>query len=554
MVDQQRSNSISSNEILAFAAKRDSFIRRTSVAQQQQTTTTTTPMTNSLASKKNHISRRPLGGSAPLARKSSLSHNFDFPASPPKKSRNLEDSKNNATTTSKHSLLKRKASMGGLFSSLSANDSGRARVWVDSLTKAGEMENGNLEKEITSTSSTLSLSKNDEMWRHMASDPVSGFSPPNSPPSRPTRDSNIPLDSSTSLLSPLSRKRQFDSRSDFPLNKSNFSAQNTASTSTSSSLSINTSSSLKPRRASLIRSHSLGGISLSQQQQQQHQSSSSSTASSSCLIALENSRAGTVESCAEKALSRKRAKMIPRLDRSRSRSHSNLTTSTKLSSSSSLVDGNRRRSTGTSTSSHLQRSTTVGNYTQSALNPRSTSSVGVAGGKISSSSPTFPTFPSTILSTSTSTPFSALNHSKLVSLVNNLPSSAPSSDNENENMPVEEAEEGDEDEENSSLGELSFTSTTTSGSNQSSTSCTSNSIISSHHLKNTSPRLVLAAAASGKSSLMNKILSGTSSNSDKVFVPVAPLVVRNATGGARLESEEERECAELLLGLGGFGH
>lgn len=523
LVDQQRSINTSSTSQI-FSKTDNTFIHKSA-----KTTNVTA---------KRHVTKRPLGGSAPLARQSSLSHNFDFPASPPKKSRKFEDStnsinnnnnasnNNNNNNINKQNLLKRKVSLEGLFS-LTTNENGRARVWVDSLQKE-EMEKVNSEKDLnlSSINSTISIKK-DEMWQHMAAS--DGISPPTSPISR----SPIPSSSSNSTFmnsaTSLSRKRQLEignsihSTTDrrltnplavFPSSvlPSIFSSSPTSTTvpSTSNSLLATTSSTKLSRRASLTRSHSLGGISITKQ--------SNSTATASLM---ENSRAGTVESCAEKALSRKRLKMMPTLtNRSRSKSQSNLS-----SSKSSSQQPNRRKSTGTSTSTATNTNTNF-NSSESRKNPFENS-----------------TFDSTRRVTISDSNKSSINSTNTVqsqhlsknlsSILNNLPSSAPSSDD-------------DENDDESSLGELSFTSST----------CTSSSISSSKTF-NTSPtgnsllNLGRGEGSRSKVNLMNKVIGQFSSNAN---LSKKLSIVEGVEGKIRLESaDDERECAELLLGLFG-GH
>ncbi|KAM0792204.1 hypothetical protein ACM66B_004900 [Microbotryomycetes sp. NB124-2] len=97
--------------------------------------------TSVIAAKK-HVRRRPLGSHAPLARKPSLSHAFNFPPSPPKLKTNA------AKATAERPQIRRQGSSaslasltralkGSIFdqtqSSLESDTLNRARSWVDAL-------------------------------------------------------------------------------------------------------------------------------------------------------------------------------------------------------------------------------------------------------------------------------------------------------------------------------------------------------------------------------------------------------------------------------------
>ncbi|KAK4053718.1 hypothetical protein OIV83_001374 [Microbotryomycetes sp. JL201] len=166
--------------------------------------------TTSVIAAKKHVRRRPLGSHAPLARKPSLSHAFNFPPSPPK------SKSNSSKTTVDRPEIRRQGSSASLASlqrairgsifdqpdSSTENDTlNRARSWVDALSSRALGE-GFEETETSSTQPpveaeerettradhtraepaptpvTKRLRARDELLQHMASDlPSSPASP-----------------------------------------------------------------------------------------------------------------------------------------------------------------------------------------------------------------------------------------------------------------------------------------------------------------------------------------------------------------------------------------
>lgn len=278
--------------------------------------------TTSIITAKKHVTKRPLGSHAPLARQTSLSHNFDFPPSPVKGSK--EDVaqprlRRQASATSVASTGSGAGGkVGGLFS-LTTNESGRARVWVDALNnewdadaKAGaddeQVDVNAMEVDPSKPSrTTLSALSNDEVWQHMASDPPSSFSPTSSPVPL-TRKMMLALAAQDSRPVPSTRTRPGTA---FALSMSNLPSTAAA------------------RRPPLVRSDSLGGGT--------------------------GSRAGGEETCAEMALGRKRARMGD--DASSSGSSS----SRRRSAGTASKGGARRRN-----ASGLTVSTTLASSSSSA--------------------------------------------------------------------------------------------------------------------------------------------------------------------------------------------
>lgn len=285
--------------------------------------------TTSIIAAKKHVRKRPLGSHAPMARKPSLSHEFNFPDSPPKGVKGarkpLVDERPPLRRMGSSASVG-SAGSGGLFSRLEGGE-GRARVWVDALEEAerpeplplpsalltGELKSEGCEEDATgeddpdasafATTSTLptvaevktpaplalaqpaKFKTRDEVWQHMASDAPS--SPTNSP-------------------APLTRKMMLAhaaENGDHDAQANPISASSAAlfpslyATAPSSTTSISA-----PTRKPLTRTFSLGRVSA--------HSSNSNSARPSLTSHLEGSRAGGEEACAIEAFERKRARAL----------------------------------------------------------------------------------------------------------------------------------------------------------------------------------------------------------------------------------------------------
>lgn len=400
LVDQHRrvpipsllSSSSSSNRKIAHSKTKDTHPRETFQHRSAL---------HSNVTAKKHMTKRPLGGSAPLARKPSLSHNFEFPPSPLKKgSTILNDEVSRATPLNSvakvDSVIKRKGSNASISSSagssvgiysLTTNESGRARVWVDELVGT-EFEDQASDVGVESTFAKRGgrrVELDNEVWKHMESDPPSGFSPSNSPAPltrrmmsklNPAEDED---GDERSGEGDLEEVKLFRDRSPSPTATKR--PRKAASSSQPPSFLDNTATSSATLRAksSLSRTLSLGRI----PQSQASSSHSSQTSTGQQNKIAEASRAGGEESCAREALSRKRARMIPTESNENGSERARGTVMRKKSDSTRVnvvkkakkVDQNQRLSTTPSANNHVhgtRRNHNLPSLTQlSALSPNS---------------------------------------------------------------------------------------------------------------------------------------------------------------------------------------
>jgi hypothetical protein len=220
---------------------------------------------------KKYVHKRPPGGLAPLARQPSLSHNFDFPPSPPRRSTVTPTLKRSRSSVSVGS------SGSGGRSLLMTNESGRARVWVDALNADVDSHDNDGIDDAHDGSAPPKSKVNDEVWRHMQSDPPSSFSPTSSPAPL-TRKAINALSLVTSNHAAIAYL-QTDSPNLFDRTQTRGRRPDAASLSNVPNL---LSTVTAKGRKTLVRSHSMGGTS---------------------------ARAEGEEACAVKAWERKRARM-----------------------------------------------------------------------------------------------------------------------------------------------------------------------------------------------------------------------------------------------------